>query len=125
MAAVNEDEEKEEAPRRQQTVAGAIKTGTNAVVGFTSSLAHLRTSAAGSAPGSAASAAPEGSTGAGSLARMRIRRARPRRDVEEGISDGEAATGGEVMSWAPCASRRRLRRAALGRVGRPPAPEQQ
>ncbi|TXT10415.1 uncharacterized protein COLE_04349 [Cutaneotrichosporon oleaginosum] len=87
----------EEPPRRQQTVAGAIKTGTNAVVGFTSSLAHLRTSAAGSAPGSAASAAgaPEGSAGGGSLARVRMRRARPRRDVEEGISDGEVA--GEVI----------------------------
>lgn len=87
----------EEPPRRQNTVAGAIKTGTNAVVGFTSSLAHLRTSAAGSAPGSAASAAgqPEGSTGGGSLARMRLRIARPRRDVEEGISDGEAV--GEVI----------------------------
>jgi hypothetical protein len=93
MATANE----EEAPRRQQTVAGAIKTGTNAVVGFTSSLAHLRKSAAGSAPGSAASVAgaAEGSAGGGSLARMRIRRARPRRDVEEGISDGEA--GGEII----------------------------
>ncbi|BEI81615.1 hypothetical protein CcaverHIS002_0207750 [Cutaneotrichosporon cavernicola] len=92
MAAANE----EERPRRQQTVTGAIKSGTTAVVGFTSSLVHLRSSAGGSAPGSAASAAgaPGGSVGGGSLSRLRIRRARPRRDVEEGVSDGEV---GEVI----------------------------
>ncbi|GMK54107.1 hypothetical protein CspeluHIS016_0106930 [Cutaneotrichosporon spelunceum] len=92
MAAANE----EERPRRQQTVTGAIKTGTTAVVGFTTSLVHLRTSAGGSVPGSAASAAGrlEGSAAGGSFSRMRIRRPRPRRDVEEGVSDGE---GGEVI----------------------------
>lgn len=91
MSAVNDDAD--EAQRRPQTVAGAIKSGTSAVVGFTSSLAHLRPSTGGSAPGSGAGSAAAGpsSTGGGSLARIRRNRrsARARRDEEEGITDGD------------------------------------
>lgn len=110
--AANEPEEEEDTPRRPQTMAGAIKTRTSAVVGFTSSLAHLRTSAAGSAPGSGAgsAAAPDGSVGGGSLSRMRMRRrsqrSQSRRDVEEGIldddeDDGEAIELGVVRVAEP------------------------